>query len=86
MDIKQKVLEKYDIDKKWMQDAVIDNEFSTKIKTYFVKHLESVEKFMMSEDYSAEWLPEFVRITKKLDEIRKQDITQVVPELKSLFE
>jgi hypothetical protein len=86
MDIKQKVLEKYDTDKKWMQDAVIDNEFSNKIKTYFVNHLESVEKFMMSEDYSAEWLPEFVRITKKLDEIRKQDIKQVVPELKSLFE
>jgi DNA-directed RNA polymerase subunit F len=41
---------------------------------------------MLSEDYSEEWLGEFVKITKKLDEARDQNILDIVPEYKDLFD
>ena len=33
-----------------------------------------------------EWLQEFVNITKKLDEIRDQNILDIVPQYKDLFD
>ena len=41
---------------------------------------------MLSEDYSTEWLPQFIKITTDLDKIRNQDIRDVVPQMKGLFE
>ena len=40
---------------------------------------------MMSEDYSEEWLEHFIDQTKKLDEVRDQNILDIVPQYKDLF-
>ena len=75
------VSEHYTEYRKWiMASDHIDN-----VKKYFVQHLNSVEKFMLSEDYSEEWLGEFVAITNKLDTIRKQNVLDIVPQFESLF-
>lgn len=79
--IKQMVSEHYTEYRTWiMASDHIDN-----VKKYFVQHLNSVEKFMLSEDYSEEWLGEFVSITNKLDTIRKQNVLDIVPQFESLF-
>ena len=67
------------------KDWIETTNFDRKVKIHFVKHLESVEKFMMSEDYSGQWLGEFIKHTTKLDELRNQDVKAVVPQLSSLF-
>jgi hypothetical protein len=41
---------------------------------------------MLSEDYSKDWLNEFVKITKALDEARDQNILDIVPQYKDLFD
>ena len=61
-------------------------EFEDKVKNNFVKVLNGVEKFMMSEDYSTEWLPHFIDQTKRLDEVRSQNILDIVPQYKDLFD
>ena len=88
MDIKQEVSKHYAYYKSWIEQSNhIDN-----VKKYFVKHLNSVEKFMLSEDYSngkcwsgRTWLEEFIYVTKRLDKIRDQNIINVVPQLTRLF-
>jgi hypothetical protein len=60
-------------------------DFSDKVKNNFVKVLNGIEKFMMSEDYSTEHLDDFIKITKQLDDIRKQNILDIVPQYKELF-
>lgn len=80
--IKQMVVEHYRPFRQW----IVSTSFSDNVKTHFVKHLDSVEKFMLSEDYSGEWLDKFVQITKDLDRIRNQDVTKVVPQLSGLFD
>lgn len=79
--IKQAVVEHYRPFRQW----IVSTAFSDNVKTHFIKHLDSVEKFMLSEDYSGEWLDRFVQITKDLDRIRNQDVTKVVPQLSGLF-
>ena len=81
-DMKQQVVEHYKPYKDW----ITATNFSTHVKKHFIKHLDSVEKFMLSEDYSTEWLPQFIKITTDLDKIRNQDIRDVVPQMKGLFE
>jgi hypothetical protein len=88
-DIKQEISRQYSEWRNWMINSNnIDN-----VKKHFVKHLDSVEKFMLSESYAdgecwsgRTWLEEFVMITKRLDEIRGQNILDIVPEYKSLFD
>lgn len=80
-DIKQMVVEHYRPFRQW----IVSTNFSSNVKTHFIKHLDSVEKFMLSEDYSGEWLEEFVNTTRDLDKIRGQDVTKVVPQLSRLF-
>jgi hypothetical protein len=41
---------------------------------------------MMSEDYSKEWLSHFIDQTTKLDEVRNQNILDIVPQYKDLFD
>ena len=41
---------------------------------------------MMSEDYSEKYLTEFIQHTVKLDSIRGQNILDIVPEFKELFD
>lgn len=80
--IKQQVADHYQVHKDW----VLQSNFEDKIKNNFIKVLNGVEKFMMSEDFSQEWLPKFIDTTKKLDDIRNQNILDVVPEYKDLFD
>ena len=56
------------------------------IRDSFCTVLDSTVRFMLSEDYAEEWLQEFVNITKKLDEIRDQNILDIVPQYKDLFD
>ena len=41
--------------------------------------------FMNSEDYSKDWLKTFVETTIKLDKMRNQNIIDIVPQYKELF-
>jgi len=66
-----------------------------RVKKQFYKVLDGVEKFMLSENYhdvtcnyfndDRTWLYEFVRSTIKLDEIRNQNILDIVPQYRDLF-
>ena len=87
-DIKQQIVGHYKFFKQW----IADSNHTDHVKKHFVKHLDSVEKFMLSESYSngkcwsgRTWLEEFVDITKKLDETRNQNILDIVPQYKGLF-
>lgn len=82
LDIKNKVFDHFHEYKKWASNNLNDN----KIVEHFDKILSGVEKFMMSEDYSKQWLPDFVEVTKKLDKIRNQNILNIVPQYKELFQ
>ena len=79
--LKDQVAEHYQEHKDW----VLTTDFSDKVKNNFIKVLNGIEKFMMSEDYSEEWLDHFVDQTAKLDEVRNQNILDIVPQYKKLF-
>jgi len=79
--LKQQVVAHYDTFRQWIQTT----DYNDHIKNNFVKLLDGVEKFMLSEDYSEEWLDEFIRYTVKLDKIRNQNILDIVPQYKDLF-
>ena len=79
--LKQEVVNHYNTYRDW----IITTEHNDHIKDNFVKLLDGVEKFMLSEDYSEKWLDEFIRYTVKLDEIRNQNILDIVPQYKELF-
>ena len=55
------------------------------VKKDFAKLLNGVLKFMNSEDYSKDWLKTFVETTIKLDKMRNQNIIDIVPQYKELF-
>lgn len=80
-ELKQQVDDRFKEYIKWSKQQ----DFSQKIKDEFEKILTSVLRFMHSEDYSGEWLDLFVQQTKKLDQLRGQDIVEIVPEYRSLF-
>ena len=40
---------------------------------------------MMSEDYSEKWLDHFIDQTVKLDEVRNQNILDIVPQYTEIF-
>ena len=80
--LKEQVSAHYQEHKDW----VMTTDFSDKVKNNFVKVLNGIEKFMMSEDYSEKWLPDFVKMTKALDGTRDQNILDIVPQYKDLFE
>jgi hypothetical protein len=74
-------------------DWVNTTDFDEKVKKDFANVANGVIKFMMSEDYSTgmcwtgrTWLDEFVDVTVKLDEIRGQNILDIVPQYKDLFD
>ena len=79
--LKDQVAEHYQEHKDW----VLTTDFSDKVKDNFIKVLTGIEKFMMSEDYSEEWLDHFIDQTAKLDEVRNQNILDIVPQYKELF-
>jgi hypothetical protein len=55
------------------------------VKDNFIKILNGVEKFMISEDYSKEWLSHFLDQTRKLDKVRDQNVLDIVPQYKEMF-
>ena len=79
--LKDQVAEHYQEHKDW----VLTTDFSGKVKDNFIKVLTGIEKFMMSEDYSEEWLDHFIDQTAKLDEVRNQNILDIVPQYAKLF-
>jgi sulfatase maturation enzyme AslB (radical SAM superfamily) len=81
VEIKEEIIKKYEEYSEWVRES----EFSTHVKKEYVKILRGVVKFMTSEDYSAEWLDTFITTTVKLDQIRKQNILDVVPQYERLF-
>lgn len=82
MNIKIKLKEHYDEYINWVNNS----DLSDNIKKDFVKICNGVIKFAMSEDYSEKYLSEFVQHTVKLDNIRGQNILDIVPEYKELFD
>ena len=62
-----------------------DNEIQPEVKVKFNKILDSVEKYMMADDYSDK-VDEFIKFTKYLDNQRQQSIIDVVPQYKELFD
>jgi sulfatase maturation enzyme AslB (radical SAM superfamily) len=81
-ELKQQVVEHYDTFRLWIQST----DYNDHIKQSFEKLLDGVQKFMLSEDYSEQWLPEFVNTTRRLDEIRNQNVLDIVPQYKDLFD
>ena len=79
--LKDQVAEHYQEHKDW----ILTTDFSDKVKDNFIKVLNGIEKFMMSEDYSEEWLDQFISQTTKLDEVRNQNILDIVPQYAKLF-
>ena len=79
--LKDQVAEHYQEHKDW----ILTTDFSDKVKDNFIKVLTGIETFMMSEDYSEEWLDHFIDQTAKLDEVRNQNILDIVPQYKELF-
>ncbi len=80
-ELKQQVVEHYDTFRVWIQST----DYNDHIKQSFEKLLDGVQKFMLSEDYSEQWLPEFVKTTRRLDEIRNQNVLDIVPQYRDLF-
>ncbi len=66
-------------------DWVKDSDHHPKIKKSFERILRSTIKFMMSESYTETHYEKFVEWTKDLDEIRGQNVVDVIPEYKDLF-
>lgn len=81
LEIKEEIIKKYEEYSDWVRES----EFSTHVRKEYVKILKGVVKFMMSEDYSKEWLDTFVKTTVKLDQIRGQNILDIVPQYEGLF-
>ena len=79
--LKDQVAEHYQEHKDW----VLTTDFSDKVKDNFIKVLTGIEKFMMSEDYSEKWLDHFIDQTVKLDEVRNQNILDIVPQYTEIF-
>jgi hypothetical protein len=82
MELKQQVAAHYQTYIDWVNTT----DFSDHVKREFAKILNGVAKFMMSEDYSEKYLTEFIQHTVKLDSIRGQNILDIVPEFKELFD
>lgn len=64
--------------------GIFKAEFSEEIYTVACDILDSVEKYMYADDYSDK-IPEFVNFTTYLDNARNQNILDIVPEYKGLF-
>lgn len=80
IDLKNKIQNHYNDYIIWMENS----SYSDNIKHDFKKKCQAILNYMNSEDYS-QYLNQFINITKRLDLIRKQNITDVVPQYQHLF-
>lgn len=78
--LKDKVKKHYDTYIDWVHTTDLPDH----VKTEFVKKCKGIVSYMYNEDYTDQ-LDKFVSITKRLDEIRKQNILDIVPEYAELF-
>ena len=69
----------------WKEKFQFDNEISQDVKDNAIKILDSITNFANSEDYSDNYLQEFINWTTYLDKTRKQSILDVVPQYDKLF-
>lgn len=81
-DIKQKLSDHYDRYIAWAEQADIPDN----ARAEFIKLCKSVISFALSEDYSKDHLETFLETTVNLDKIRDQNIVDIVPEYKELFD
>jgi hypothetical protein len=79
--IKDEVSKTFNKYKEWINSTDHDEN----VKNNFITILNNVERFMNAEDYS-DHLQTFVDTTVKLDQIRKQNILDIVPQLGELFD
>lgn len=82
-EIKAQVSELYNEYREWINNS----DYDEKLTTYFLRVLDSVEKFMYGKDLSEHFTGKggFVEHTKKLDKIRGQNILDIVPQYKNYF-
>ena len=88
-ELKVAVREHYQTYIDWAQNS---DEINDHVRKHFIKLAVGTVKFMESEDYHDKtawddktWLDELVINTTKLDEIRGQNILDVVPQYGDLF-
>jgi hypothetical protein len=79
---KDEIEDHYELYKEWMKGS----NYSNNVKAHFYQVLDSTIRFMQSEDYSKDHLQGFIDITNKLDKIRGQDVREIVPQYKELFD
>lgn len=80
--IKKQVQDSYEEYREYMRNS----DHSDKIKKEFIRILDGVEKFMMNESYTETHLDIFTETTLLLDRMRKQNVVDIVPQYRELFE
>ena len=80
--LKDDIEDHYELYKEWMRGS----NYSDKVKAHFYQVCDSTIRFMQSEDYSKDHLQGFIDITNKLDEIRGQDVREIVPQYIEMFD
>ena len=80
--IKQEVIKYYN---EYKEKVEKDNEISPEVKIKFNEILDGVIKYMEADDYSSD-INEFIKFTNYLDKQRNQNIIDVVPQYKRLFD
>ena len=70
----------------WKNKFMFDNEIEQSVKENATSILDSILKFANKEDYSNDYLNEFVNFTKYLDKARNQNILDVAPQYSKLFD
>jgi len=70
----------------WKNKFMFDNEIEQSVKENATSILDSILKFANKEDYSNDYLDEFVNFTKYLDKARNQNILDVAPQYSKLFD
>jgi hypothetical protein len=80
--LKDDVEDHYELYKEWMKGT----DYSDNVKNHFNQVLDGTIRFMQSEDYSKDHLQGFIDITNKLDEIRGQDVREIVPQYIEMFD
>jgi len=78
---KNEIEDHYEMYKDWMKGS----DYSDKVKKHFYSVLDGTVRFMQSEDYSKEYLSHFVDITNRLDDIRGQNVLDIVPQYEEIF-
>ena len=80
--LKDDIEDHYELYKSWVDGS----NYSDKVKAHFHEVCDSTIRFMQSESYEKDHLQGFIDITNKLDKIRDQDVRDIVPQYKEMFD